>query len=276
MLIFVSYFYLTRAFNSTSGNITALVDQMQDVKNNCRDVHTLTTFSENHDFPRFPSYTKDLSLAQNIITFNILADGIPIIYYGQEQHFNGAFNPVDREALWLSKYNTDAPLYKLIASINQLRTHAFQADDKYGSYVGFTIYHDEHTMAMRKGFDGGQVITVLTNQGESADSSTLNLKNTGFSGGEKVTEVLSCKEQTAASDGTINVALSNGVPRVYYPSKGLEGSKICQKGTSSTTSSGSGSSGSSKPSSAVSSQRFLGGSSIVAFVGVLSFWVLWM
>jgi alpha-amylase len=57
-----SYFYLTRAFNSTNGNITALVDQMQGVKNNCRDIHTLTTFSENHDFPRFASYTKDMSV----------------------------------------------------------------------------------------------------------------------------------------------------------------------------------------------------------------------
>lgn len=33
---FPIYFYLTRAFNSTSGNITALVDQIQNVKNNCR------------------------------------------------------------------------------------------------------------------------------------------------------------------------------------------------------------------------------------------------
>lgn len=262
ILNFPIYFYLTRAFNSTSGNITALVDQMQDVKNNCRDIHTLATFSENHDLPRFASYTKDMSLASNIITYNILADGIPIIYYGQEQHLDGSFNPVNREALWLTKYDTNATLYKLISSLNQIRTHAYE-NDSYGTYVGFTIYHDDHTMAMRKGFDGSQVITVLTNEGEGADSHTLNLKNTGFSAGEKVMEVLICKEQTVQSDGTINVAMKDGQPNVFYPSKALSGSKICQPG-SSHPKSGSGSG---------SSRKVFGDSPILAFVGVLSLWI---
>lgn len=129
--------------------------------------------------------------------------------------------------------------------------------------MGFTIYHDDHTMAMRKGFDGSQVITVLTNEGEGADSYTLNLKNTGFSVGEKVMEVLVCEEQTVQSDGTINVTMKDGQPNVFYPSKALSGSKICQPG-SSPPKPGSGSR---------SSRKIFGDSPILAFVGVLSLWI---
>lgn len=192
------------------------------------------------------------------------------VYYGQEQHLSGAFNPVNREALWLSKYNTDAPLYKLISSLNGIRSHAFSAEDTFGSYVGFTFYHDEHTMAMRKGFDGSQLITVLTNGGENAPSTTLNLKNTGFKAGEKITEILTCKEQTTQSDGSINVAMSKGAPNVFYPSAGLQGSKVCQKGSSS-SGPGSGSSGSSKTGAAVSSRMFE--NSILAFTAIFSLWI---
>jgi alpha-amylase len=63
-----------------------------------------------------------------------MADGIPIIYAGQEQHYNGGSDPYNREAVWLSKYNTDSPLYKLIASANSIRSHAIGQDDGYLSY----------------------------------------------------------------------------------------------------------------------------------------------
>jgi hypothetical protein len=60
-----------------------------------KDTSLLATFSENHDQPRFASYTPDLAvsklyhffsrqhtepyqLAKNVLTFNFLVDGIPI------------------------------------------------------------------------------------------------------------------------------------------------------------------------------------------------------
>lgn len=75
-----SYFYLIRAFNSTNGDIPALANQMASLKSNCmvrssfargirtsankpQDVQVLTTFSENHDFPRFPAMNPDMSVS---------------------------------------------------------------------------------------------------------------------------------------------------------------------------------------------------------------------
>jgi alpha-amylase len=54
-----------------------------------------------------------MSLAKNAAAFTIMADGIPIIYAGQEQHYNGGADPANREAVWSSGYNTNAELYKL-------------------------------------------------------------------------------------------------------------------------------------------------------------------
>lgn len=56
---------------------------LNEVKSECADSTVLGSFSENHDNPRFASLTSDLSLAKNVITYTILADGVPIIYYGQ-------------------------------------------------------------------------------------------------------------------------------------------------------------------------------------------------
>ena len=41
-----------------------------------------------------------MSLAKNVLAFIIFTDGIPIVYAGQEQHFNGGIDPANREATW--------------------------------------------------------------------------------------------------------------------------------------------------------------------------------
>ena len=84
------------------------------------DVTLLGSFTENHDQNRFAFLNDDLNLAKNVLTWTILTDGIPIVYAGQEQHYNGSA-AANREATWLSGYNQNAPLYRLIASLNQIR-----------------------------------------------------------------------------------------------------------------------------------------------------------
>ena len=55
------YFAMIKAF--TKGNTSALSRELSIAKNVCKDVSSLASFSENHDLPRFPSYTKDLSVS---------------------------------------------------------------------------------------------------------------------------------------------------------------------------------------------------------------------
>lgn len=225
------YFEITRAFNSSDGSMDRFVDGFNVVKDACKtDLQVLGNFVENHDQPRFPSYTQDLSLIKNVITYSVIADGIPVVYYGQEQKFAAAFNPVNREALWPSNYDTTTPLYTLTAALNAIRTHAFKQSRDYGSSIMTAIYHDQHNVAFRKGPAGDQVVTVLSNAGEQSGSPTLTLpaRDTGFQAGAKITEVLTCKEVTADGNGNVNVAIPQGLPGVYYPSAGLSGSSLCR------------------------------------------------
>lgn len=75
-----------------------------------------------------------MSLAKNAAAFTIMSDGIPIIYAGQEQHYSGGDDPDNREAVWLSGYNTESDLYKLIGQANAIRSQAIYRDSRYVTY----------------------------------------------------------------------------------------------------------------------------------------------
>ena len=81
---------------------------------------------------------------------------------------------------------------------------------------------------MRKGTDGSQLITVLSNLGASGSSYTLSLSNTGYSAGQSLTELLSCTSVTVDSSGNVPVSMASVLPRVFYPTSLLQGSNICQ------------------------------------------------
>ncbi|KAK9235373.1 glycoside hydrolase superfamily [Lipomyces kononenkoae] len=222
------YFPVVSAFKSVGGSISSLVSMIDTLKSECTDTTLLGSFLENQDNPRFPSYTSDESLIKNAIAYTILSDGIPIIYYGQEQGLNGGNDPYNREALWLTGgYSTTSTFYKYIASLNQIRNQAIYKDDTYLTYQNWVIYSDSTTIAMRKGFTGNQVITVLSNLGSSGSSYTLTLSNTGYTASSVVYEVLTCTAVTTDSAGNLAVPMSSGLPRVFYPKSQLVGSGIC-------------------------------------------------
>lgn len=84
--------------------------------------------------PLLFSHTNDTALAKNVAAFTIMADGIPIIYAGQEQQYKGGKDPNNREATWLSKYNTDSELYKFIGRANAIRNQAIYTSKDYLTY----------------------------------------------------------------------------------------------------------------------------------------------
>jgi alpha-amylase len=91
----------------------------------------------------------------------------------------------------------------------------------------YAIYNENNVLAMRKGFDGSQIITILTNAGADAGSSTVSVPNTGFTAGAAVTEIYTCEDITVSGSGEVSVPMESGLPRVLYPKAKLEGSGIC-------------------------------------------------
>ncbi|KAL1883834.1 hypothetical protein VTK73DRAFT_7622 [Phialemonium thermophilum] len=239
LLDYPSYYWITQAFQSTSGSIYTLANGINTLKGLARNTSVYGSFLENHDQKRFPSLTQDMALTKNAIAFTILKDGIPIIYQGQEQYYSGGDVPNNREAIWLSGYSTNSELYKWITVLNKLRSRAISQDVNYLQYQANPIYSDDHVIALRKGFDGYQVVGTFTNGGSgSSDSFTLLADQTGFTPGQELVDVLSCTLFTADGSGNVAVTLSGGLPRAFYPTIRLSGSGICPSitgGTQTTT-----------------------------------------
>lgn len=178
--------------------------------------------------PRFAQYTDDMSLAKNVIAFTMLSDGIPIIYQGQEQHMDGGIDPYrNRAPLWSTGYNTSAPLYGFVGLMNAIRHHVIQTSHNYTTYNNYAIYQDYHTIAMRKGYDGSQVITVVTNNGEGCDDFIIDIDDHGFQPGTPLTEITTCSHLNVNGTGYINLPMGAGEPKVLYPTHLMFGSNLC-------------------------------------------------
>lgn len=185
--------------------------------------------------------------------FSDTTDDQNTVYYGEEQHLTGSYNPVNREALWLTNYSMrSTSLPTLVQSLNRLRSYASgdgeqytqksQSGSDYLSYLSAPIYNSTHILATRKGFAGNQVVSVVSNLGakpatKATTKITLGSDETGFQSKQNVTEILSCKTFVTDSSGNLAVDLSSdGGPRVYYPTDSLKDSTdICGDKTKSAT-----------------------------------------
>ena len=90
------------------------------------------TFLDNHDQPRFLSERgATIDRLKVALTFLYTAQGIPCLYYGTEQAFNGRKDPYDREDMFAGQFewgpslgdnfNMTHPLFQLVARLNNFR-----------------------------------------------------------------------------------------------------------------------------------------------------------
>lgn len=228
------YWALTRAFSSSDGSLQDLAKEMKTMQYGCKDSTILGSFSENHDVPRFASHTDDMALAKNVLVYTMLADGVPIVYQGQEQHLNGGKNPLNREALWLSEFNTKSPLYELATTLNLLRSRAIDVASNYSTYQNWVIYNDTSTLVTRKGYEGNQIVKILTNEGSDGRIRAISLdpEASGFVAGETITDVLSCTNLTTNGTGWLELNIKAGQPQALYSADNLAGTNICASGPS--------------------------------------------
>ncbi|KAE8155105.1 glycoside hydrolase superfamily [Aspergillus avenaceus] len=218
------YYSMLNAF--TLGNTTDLANQVEVMKNSCHDVTGLVSFSENHDVARFGSMTEDIALAKNILTFTMLFDGIPMIYQGQEQHLKGGGPPLCREAIWLSNYDTNSELYKLIAKLNAIRKHIYRLDPDYFSMQTYPVFRGGSELGFRKGIEGRQLLSLLSTQGSKSSAYNLTMP-VSFLGGTVVTDILNCVNYTVNARSELTISMDKGEPRVLFPAEMMPGSGLC-------------------------------------------------
>ncbi|HTB84019.1 MAG TPA: alpha-amylase family glycosyl hydrolase [Candidatus Sulfotelmatobacter sp.] len=128
------YFEVPSVFATADGSPRRLAEHYHALAANYDPAaqNQLVTFLDNHDQPRFMSEpgatTNRLQVA---LTFLYTAQGIPCLYAGTEQAFNGKKDPWDREDMFAGQFewgpslgdnfNQTHPLFQLVARLNNFR-----------------------------------------------------------------------------------------------------------------------------------------------------------
>ncbi|KAJ6488658.1 glycoside hydrolase family 13 protein [Mycena vitilis] len=217
------YYALVAAFGLPGPqNMSALTTVLDQSKKAYTDTTVLGNFLENQDVPRWHNLSVDPQSLYNAMTLTFLSDGIPIVYYGQEQGFSGGVDPYNREALWPSNY-TNTTSYQLISTLNQLRNFLVNTTD-WVTQSPNVITSDNNGLAFQK----GKVVTILTNLG----SPSKNLTNIAFQSpwpqGTVTIDVIGCRQFVVASAGYVEVEYTKGgVPVVLAEASLLNSSDLC-------------------------------------------------
>lgn len=124
------------------GNTPALRGPVDAAGTGISPQHLLVNFLDNHDVPRFlftgaGNYPEDpifgtalpietrRSMLHNALLYLMTWDGIPCIYYGTEQDFEGGNDPGNREDMWIGQlhdpFSTTAPTFSRIQLLAKTR-----------------------------------------------------------------------------------------------------------------------------------------------------------
>lgn len=134
VLDYTLYFKINSLFANPASDTRGIDEHYDAVAKNYDPAaqNQLVTFLDNHDQPRFLSIpgatTNRLKVA---LVFLYTARGIPCLYYGTEQGFNGGKDPWDREDMFAGQFewgpslgdnfNMTHPLYQYVAMLNNFR-----------------------------------------------------------------------------------------------------------------------------------------------------------
>ena len=118
-------FKIKDAFGSTSEDkdksMKLLKEHWDYARSIYKDPTVLGVFIDNHDNRRFLNEYKDRKKSlENASIFTVFFEGIPVLYYGDEQYFDGGVDPENREPLW-GHYNKTSTLYIEFSKANKIR-----------------------------------------------------------------------------------------------------------------------------------------------------------
>jgi alpha-amylase len=137
MLDYVLYFTINPVFSQVSGNTKQIEDHYNNIAANydSNSWYRLVTFLDNHDTTRFLSSGDANNNTNRLVValeFLYTSRGIPCLYYGTEQAFNGGADPNNREDMFAGQWPTSGPsvgdnfnethpLYQLVSKLNNFR-----------------------------------------------------------------------------------------------------------------------------------------------------------
>ncbi|KAJ3045030.1 hypothetical protein HDV00_012452 [Rhizophlyctis rosea] len=198
------------------------------------DHKAMLTFVENHDTTRFlntpvaeelPSGTTgDTILYKNALTFLLLTDGIPSIFYGAEAVLSSPYNldaHYSRNSLWQSKYDQDSNMYRWLRLVNSVRK---SGGEDFFNANHTTLYMTDNVYAFQK----GDAIAIINNVGLKLKQTDIYF-NTNHAEGTVLTHLQTYYQTprtsndslaapiTVGRNGAIQVTIQYGDPIVLFP-----------------------------------------------------------
>ncbi|KAF9228592.1 alpha-amylase [Gyrodon lividus] len=202
-------------------NMSAVADMIAQSKKKFTDPRLLGNFIENQDIPRWHNLSVDPQSLYNAMVFNFMSDGIPIVYYGQEQGFSGYADPWNREPLWTSGY-ANTTTYQLMSTLNQFRKFLVSTTEWVNSFMEVLTTTDNGIAILK-----GDVISIMTNIGSPPKNVSIPVY-TPYPASTALINILTCEQWPVGSNGTIEVQYSRGgVPVILIPMDYLPGSGLC-------------------------------------------------
>jgi glycosidase len=144
----------------------------------------------------------------NALFFLLTEDGIPCIYYGTEQRFNGGNDPDNREDMWISGFGTNNGTFRYIQTLIQLRKQYAPLRRGDVRIVWSTTTgadggtDDAGIFAFEREYNG-QIVLVIINTNNNNQARPFNAgfqMTTNFAAGTRLVNVF-CEEGAAGDWG---------------------------------------------------------------------------
>jgi alpha-amylase len=184
------------------------------------------TFLDNHDLPRFLFGKSDPAILHNALMYLFTWDGIPCMYYGTEQLFDGGVDPKNREDMWLGNpkrgiapFATDHETFQLVRGLIAMRKELpalrqGRVAPMWSTTVGGPR-RDAGIFAFERATPDETALVVLNTSGQMSETCAPTNEGggclaTSFPAGTTLVDVMPGGDRqtfTVRSDGTIAVTV---------------------------------------------------------------------
>lgn len=174
----------------------------------------MALFVDNHDLDRFSSLNSDPQALRSALVYVLFSEGIPIVYYGTEQAYNGTLDDdTNRAPLWFSgafaKPTLDQPLYKFLAQIVALRKNL---------QIWNYPHVDRETTSSFHAFTRGPILVALTNSRNQVIE-TIGRFSHNYLPGQRLCNALNPTDCISVDlEGSLEIVLEDGEQKVFTPS----------------------------------------------------------
>ena len=194
-------------------------------------------FIDNHDVPRFlwsvGNHSEEVrrALLHNALLFLFTAPGLPCLYYGTEQEFNGGNDPANREDLWDSNFDTGTATFAWIQRLIRIRqryaslrrgdTNVAWSTSRTGEETDAGIFAFERNGGTKS--NGYSIVVINTHQHQSsATEYEGNAMEVLAPPGTTLRDALTGESYTVSDEGTLVVSVDSVSAVILVPDTDYE------------------------------------------------------